>query len=183
MLKMNLDSLEAVDEPFRALYVEKDGKILSKVDGLEDTSGLKTALQKERKTAAELEKQTKAWKAIGRTPDEIAELLEAQEARAQTEAERKGEWDKLRAQMNDKHAKDLLAKDETIGAMRRRLEAELVDAKATAAIAGRRVSLNCCCRSCSASSRLTMISTSRWLMRRAILASTARANLSRLLIW
>jgi hypothetical protein len=37
--------------------------------------------------------------------------------------------------MNDKHANDLKQKDETIGAMRKRLEAELVDAKAVAAIA------------------------------------------------
>jgi hypothetical protein len=62
-------------------------------------------------------------------------LLDAQEQRAQTEAEKKGEWDKLRAQMNDRHALDLKAKDETIGQMRKRLEAELVDAKAVSALA------------------------------------------------
>lgn len=135
MLKLNVDSLEAVDEPLRALYEPDGDKFKLKVEGLEDTAGLKSALQKERKTAGELQKQTNAWKALGKTPEEIQELLEAQEARQQTEAERKGEWEKLRTQMNDKHAKDLQTKDETIGAMRRRLEAELVDAKATAAIA------------------------------------------------
>jgi hypothetical protein len=61
-------------------------------------------------------------------------LLEAQEAR-QTEAERKGEWDKLRTQMNDKHAQDLKGKDETIGAMKKRLETELIDKTAVSAIA------------------------------------------------
>jgi len=135
MLKLNVDSLEAVDEPLRALYVERDGKFQLNVDGIEDTGGLKSALSAERKRAADLEKQTKAWKSIGKTPDEIAELLEAQEARALTEAEKKGEWDKLKTQMNTAHETALKAKDETIGAMRRRLEAELVDAKATAAIA------------------------------------------------
>ena len=135
MLKLNVDSLDAVDEPLRALYEPDGDKFKLKVEGVEDTSGLKSALSAERKRAADLEKQAKAWKSGGRTPDEIAELLQAQEARALTEAEKKGEWDKIKAQMNTAHETALKAKDETIGAMRRRLEAELVDAKATAAIA------------------------------------------------
>ena len=134
-LKLTVDSLDGLDDSIKGLYVEREGKFHLPVDGIEDTTGLKTALQKERKTAAELEKQTKAWKSFGKTPEEIQELLEAQELRAQTDAERKGEWDKLRAQMNEKHQTELRNKDETIGQMRKRLEAELVDAKATAAIA------------------------------------------------
>lgn len=134
-LKLSVDSIDGLDESVRGLYVEKDGKFHLDVDGIEDTGGLKSALSSERKRAAELEKQTKAWKSIGKTPDEISELLEAQQQRELTEAERKGEWDKLKSQMNTAHETALKAKDETIGAMRRRLEAELVDAKATAAIA------------------------------------------------
>ena len=134
MLKYNVDSLEAVDEPLRALYEQDGDKFKLKVEGVEDTSGLKNALSAERKRAAELEKQTKTWKTLGRTPEEIAELVQAAEQKAQTEAERKGEWDKLRSQMNEKHALDLKQKDETIGQMRKRLQAELVDAKAVAAI-------------------------------------------------
>jgi DNA-binding transcriptional MerR regulator len=135
MLKLTVDTLDGIDDAIKSLYAERDGKFTLQVDGIEDTAGLKTALQKERKTAGELEKQTKAWKNLGKTPEEIAELLEAQEARAQTDAERKGEWDKLRAQMNEKHAKELSTKEETINQMRRRLESELVDAKAVSAIA------------------------------------------------
>lgn len=134
-LKLMIDSLDGVDEALRPLYVEKDGKFALAVDGVEDTSGLKNALAAERKRAADLEKQTKAWKTLGKTPEEIAELVDAAELKAQTDAERKGEWDKLRAQMNDKHAQDLKLKDETIGQMRKRLQAELVDAKAVSAIA------------------------------------------------
>lgn len=134
-LKLSVDSIDGLDESVRGLYVEKDGKFHLDVDGIEDTGGLKSALSAERKRAADLEKQTKAWKSIGKTPDEIAEMLQAQEARQLTEAEKKGEWDKLKSQMNAAHENALKAKDETIGAMRRRLEAELVDAKATAAIA------------------------------------------------
>ncbi len=62
-------------------------------------------------------------------------MLTAQAKSDEDRAAKAGEWDKLRAQMNEKHATDLKTKDETITAMRRRLEAELVDAKAVAAIA------------------------------------------------
>ena len=138
-LKLTVDSLDGMDDNIKGLYVEKDGKFVLPVDGIENTDGLKSALASERKRAADLEKQTKTWKTLGKTPEEIAELLEAQELRAQTDAERKGEWDKLRAQMNEKHQTELRTKDETIGQMRKRLEAELVDAKATAAIASANV--------------------------------------------
>lgn len=134
-LQLIVDSLEAIPEALKTEYTPKDGKFHLNVEGVEDTAGLKTALQKERKTASDLQKLTNAWKSLGKTPEEIQELLEAQQQREQTEAERKGEWDKLKAQMNAGHADALKAKDETIGQMRKRLEAELIDAKAVAAIA------------------------------------------------
>lgn len=134
-LKLTLDSLDGIDDAVKSLYVEKDGKHVLDVEGVEDTTGLKTALQKERKRAEDEAKARKAYEKLGKTPDEIRELLEAQEAHAMSEAERKGEWEKLKTQMNAAHAEAIKAKDETIGQMRKRLEAELVDAKATAAIA------------------------------------------------
>lgn len=137
-LKLSVDSVDGLDDAVRGLYVEKDGKFHLDVDGIEDTTGLKNALSAERRRAADLEKKVKGWERSGKTPDEIAELVEAAEAKAQTEAEKKGEWDKLRTQMNDKHAQDLKAKDETIGQMKKRLEAELIDAKAVSAIAAAR---------------------------------------------
>jgi predicted GIY-YIG superfamily endonuclease len=135
MLKMNVDSLDAVDEPFRALYEQDGEKFKLKVDGVEDTSGLKNALAAERRRASDLEKKVKGWERSGKTPDEIAELIEAQEARAQSEAEKKGEWDKLKAQMNTAHQAELGKKDESLAAMRRRLSTELVDKNAVAEIA------------------------------------------------
>lgn len=134
-LKLNVDSLEGIDENHRALYVADGDKFKLAVDGIEDTTVLKDTLRKERKRADDAEKQKKAWERSGKTPEEIQELLEAHEARQLSESERKGEWEKLRTQMNDKHALDLKAKDETIGQMKKRLEAELIDAKAVSAIA------------------------------------------------
>lgn len=134
-LKLSVDSVDGLEESVRGLYTEKDGKFVLNVEGLEDTSGLKTALQKERRERGELEKKVKRWEGLGKTDEEITALIAKHDETAQTEAERKGEWDKLRTQMNDKHAKDLQAKDEKISAYQKRLNAELVDARATSAIA------------------------------------------------
>lgn len=134
-LKLTVDSLEGVDEALRSLYTEKDGKHVLNVEGIEDTSALKDALRKERKRADDAEKQKKAWERSGKTPDEIAELIEAQQARETTEAERRGEWDKLKAQMNTAHQSELAKKDETLAAMRKRLSSELVDKNAVSEIA------------------------------------------------
>ncbi len=134
-LKLVVDSLEGVDEAHKALYTEDNGKFRLQVDGVEDTSGLKTALSQANKEAAERRKQLETWKRFGKSPDEIEELIEAQKAAEEAKAEKAGEWDKLKAQMNEQHSVAIKAKDETIAQYRRRLEAELVDAKATAAIA------------------------------------------------
>jgi hypothetical protein len=134
-LKLIVDKLDDIPEALRGEYTEKDGKFHLGVDGLEDTGGLKTALQKERADRAAYEKQVKAWQGLGKSPDEIKELLEAQARADEDKATKAGEWDKLKAQMNEKHDAALRSKDETISAMRMRLNAELVDAKAVAAIA------------------------------------------------
>src|SRR4051812_49315938 len=126
-LQLSVDSIDGLDEALRSLYVEKDGKFQLDVDGIEDTSGLKTALQKERRTASELQKQTNAWKALGKTPEQIAELLEAQQQRELTEAERKGEWDKLKTQMNAAHAQERANDAEKFQTLRQKHIAKIVD--------------------------------------------------------
>lgn len=134
-LKLSVDSLDGIDEAIRPLYAEKDGKFVLQVDGVEDTGGLKTALKAERKRADDAEKQRKAWEKIGKSPDEIEELLEAQRRLEEERATKAGEWDKLKAQMNEKHQGELTKKDESISSLRSALERHLVDAAATAAIA------------------------------------------------
>lgn len=42
MLKLEVDTIDAIDEPLRGLYEEKDGKFRLKVDGVPDVGGLKT---------------------------------------------------------------------------------------------------------------------------------------------
>ena len=59
-LKLTLDSLDGLDDGVKSLYAEKDGKYRLDVEGIEDTSGLKSALEKERTARRELEKRAKA---------------------------------------------------------------------------------------------------------------------------
>lgn len=126
---------EGLDEGIKGLYEEKDGGYSLSVDGLEDTSGLKSALQKERAEREKLAKQIKAWSATGKTPEEISELLTKLEEEEAKRAEKAGEWEKLKAQILESHRKELVKKDEELGRMRSALESNLVDAAATAAIA------------------------------------------------
>lgn len=135
MLKLTVDSLEAVDETYHDLYEPDGDRFKLKVEGIEDTSGLKSALQKERKEREAREKQAKAWERLGKSPEEIEELLEAQARADEAKAEKAGEWDKLKAQMNEKHQSEIKAREDKIAAMRSALERHLVDAAATAAIA------------------------------------------------
>lgn len=63
-LKLKLDTLDGLDDAIKALYVAKDGKFELSVDGIEDTGGLKTALQKEREARAKLEGSLKAFDGV-----------------------------------------------------------------------------------------------------------------------
>ena len=62
-LQLKVDSLEGLDESLHSLYVKGDNGYTLDVDGVEDTTGLKTALQKERderKSAAQRLKELEA---------------------------------------------------------------------------------------------------------------------------
>lgn len=105
-LKFSVESLDDVSEEHRSLYAEKDGKFFLSVEGLEDNSGLKKALETERETRKKYEKQIKAWERTGKTPDEISELLAAAEERDRKKAEEEGDFDKLLSQHRGKWEKE-----------------------------------------------------------------------------
>lgn len=76
-LKYQIDSLEGLDEATQALYTEKDGKYVLKVEGLpepEDTSGLKRKVE-------ELLEESKAAKEAKRKAEEEAERAREEKAR------------------------------------------------------------------------------------------------------
>jgi hypothetical protein len=114
-LKPVVDTIEDVPESIRDEYKQgDDGKFhlanFVPKDKVEDVSGLKSALQKERENARKAAKERDELRTtLGDDFDpEQYKILKQQAAeRAQLDAERKGEWDKLRGQMTEAHAKEL----------------------------------------------------------------------------
>lgn len=94
-LQLIVDSIDSVPEALRDQYVEANGKFRLNVEGYEDPAGLKSALQKERDAAKTYEKQVKAWGSLGKTPEEIQELLRKQQELEDKELIDKKEFDKL----------------------------------------------------------------------------------------
>lgn len=130
-----VDSIDTIPEAQRGLYKETNGKFTLDVEGYEDPTNLKSALQKEREAAKTASKQAQAWAALGKTPEEIQALVEAQAQAERDKLTKGGEWDKLKEQMTGQHKVELSKKDERIQSLTKSLERRLIDADATAAIA------------------------------------------------
>jgi len=133
-LKVTKTEFDSLDEGIRGLYEAKEDGYMLAVEGIEDVSGLKGALAKERADREKYAKQVKGWEALGKTPEEITELLVKQQEDEKKKLESKGEYDKLVAQINESHQKALGAKDKEIEAMSRTLEKHLIDAAVISAI-------------------------------------------------
>jgi hypothetical protein len=141
-LKLVIDKIEEVDEALRPLYIEKEGKFHLDAEGIPDVAPLQRNLEAARRAERAMKTQVEKWEKLGKTDEEIAALIAAEEANKQTALERAGEWDKLKTQMNEKHALDIKkweglteAEKQNNIKLRGKLERYLVDAKATAAIA------------------------------------------------
>jgi hypothetical protein len=79
-------------------------------------------------------KDLEKWAALGLTPEEIAELKKQKEDRETTDAEKKGEWEKLKQQMVEQNDKDKKAWQEREVALKAQLRGVLIDNAALAAI-------------------------------------------------
>ena len=133
-LPFTVDAIDSVPEAQRGLYKESNGKFVLDVDGYEDPTNLKSALQKERDAAKAATKQAQAWAALGKTPEEIQQLVEAQAKAERDKLEKGGEWDKLKVQITDQHKIELQKKDDAIAAREKALTKHLVDAAAVTAL-------------------------------------------------
>lgn len=134
-LELIVANLDGVPEALRTLYVADGDKFKLDVSGIEDTTGLKSALAAERAAAKLATKQATAWASLGKSPEEIKALVDAQ---AKAEADRlaqAGEWETLRKQQSDLHAQALAAMSETVAAKDRAISKNVVDAQAVSAIA------------------------------------------------
>jgi len=83
----------------------------------EDTTALKSALQKERERARGLEKTAKAYAGLGMSPDEIAELKTAREKAEEDKARAAGDFDALRTKLTEQHSGELTKLQEQMKAI------------------------------------------------------------------
>jgi hypothetical protein len=143
-LKAILASLDGIDDATKALYVEKDGKFVldvEPVDGfsLEDVSGLKTALGKERTTREKLEKDVIKFKDLD--PDKaraaLTELDELKKIDPASEADKiaNTKFEAAKAQLLQKHEGEMGEIKTRNGFLEGQIGALLIDNAATLALA------------------------------------------------
>lgn len=96
-LKAIVESLDGVPEALQEHYTEKDGKFYLDAEGVEDVSGLKSALQKERENRKTLSQQLEEFKAkIGDLdPEKAREALKKLDEMESKKLLDEGEFEKL----------------------------------------------------------------------------------------
>jgi hypothetical protein len=135
--EQTVDSLESVAEDARPFYRKgADGKFnLITADSIEKLETSLGRTKTERDEAKKAAAAVKGWESLGKTPEEIQQLLQERADAETANAEKKGEWEKLKQQMADNHAKELDTFKSREGKLKGSLEKHLIDAAATAAIA------------------------------------------------
>jgi hypothetical protein len=131
---------DALDSALAEQYSEvEDGRWLLKVDpvdgfGLEDVSGLKTSLSKERNAARELASKLKAFDGLN-AEDARSALEKAAEMDSWTPQDKVAEQIARREkQLLSKHHKEIEEREGTLSHLRGQLEANLVEAAAVSAL-------------------------------------------------
>lgn len=137
-LKPLLDTLEGLDATVAALYEPVDGKFRLSVEGLVDEAEHRAELKRLNADAMNRRKELEALKKTlpqDFDPDEWTRLREDAAKRAEEDLARKGEWDSLKRQMEERHqaeiAKLTKERDEAIS----ETERYLLDEAATREIA------------------------------------------------
>jgi len=142
-LKAILDSLEGA-EALKDHYTEKDGKFYLNVEpvngfALEDITGLKTALSKERGSRETLERAAAKWKDLDpdKARDALARLAEIADLDPKKEADKiaLAKIEELKKQLLDKHSNELKTREDRAATLLRQIESLLIDSAATAALA------------------------------------------------
>lgn len=134
-LKFMLDSLDGVGDDAKALYVEKDGKYILDLEGADEFTSAKSALENSRKTERMLKQQVAKWEKLGKSPDEIAELTAKAEQAEEQSLTKAGDWEKLRLQMVEKQTAEIKTLNEKYSALEARHREKTITAEATARIA------------------------------------------------
>jgi len=111
MLPLIIDkaAFDKLPKDVQALYIEKDGKYALEVEGLEDTSGLKSALEKERTAAKLANKLLKELREEfdGIDPAQVRELLSKFENDDEAKLIKAGKIDEVVTKRTEKLRADL----------------------------------------------------------------------------
>ena len=125
-LKLIVDSLDGLDDGVKSLYAEKDGKFRLDVEGVEDVTGLKSALEKERSARRDIEKRMKT----ALSEDDLEEY-----ARLKAEADKGKDKDEILKSMRARHEKELEQSRQEAAAVKARLEKTVLESTATQLLA------------------------------------------------
>jgi len=132
-LKAMVDDLEDVPEALHEFYTkQEDGTYRLDADGVEDVSGLKSALTKERRDRKKFEGELKKFGGVDL--EKYEELLAQQEEQARKKAKGEGDWEAREKQLLDKHQAELQKRETRIKVLTEALEGHVIDAEATRAI-------------------------------------------------
>lgn len=139
-----VDSLDSIPEEFRDDYVEVDGRYQLKAlegfvpkDSVEDVTGLKSALHKERESAREYARKLRqVQEQYGGIDLDEYNALREQQAKADEERRKKaGEWDSLKQQLVDKHGSEKAAWEKEKAGLLKAFEGQVSEAAAVQALA------------------------------------------------
>lgn len=131
-LKAVLESLDGLDESLQGFYTESaDGKFRLDAEGVEDVSGLKSALAKEKKRRQDLESQVPD----GFNPDEYKQMKADREKLEREQLEAKGRWDQLEKQLVGKYEQRLTDAQKEKDGVQNAMERYLIDAAAASELA------------------------------------------------
>lgn len=143
-LKAILDSIEDAPESVREHYTERDGKFVLGVEpvggyALEDVSGLKSALGKERTTREKLERDVIAFKDLdpAKARAALAELEELKALDPAKEADKiaSAKFEAAKTQLLEKHNADITEREGRIKTLSGAVDGLVREQRATAAIA------------------------------------------------
>lgn len=127
-LKRSLEKAEhaALAADLKSEYIERDGKFVLNVDGE------MPALEAERQARKALEDKLKGYGDL--TPEQVKALNDAKTAAERDAAFKSGNFEKILAQTEEKHAKDMALRDANDKKLLASLEAALIGEEAVRAI-------------------------------------------------
>lgn len=109
-LPLIVDSIDKIPDAIRGEYTEKDGKFHLNIDGevpdANESAALRKALENSRRVEKELQKKIAKWEKLGKSDEEIAELLQATEEAERKKMEADGDHQKILKQLQDKWEKE-----------------------------------------------------------------------------